>query len=567
MAFDVKTILFLLFLASAVLALMLVVFWKTQKTYEGFNIWTFASVFASLGYLLVMLRGEIPAVLSIVAANACIVLAVIMRLDSMDRFTGMRKVPALLYAAIFPLVALLLYFAFVSDSVAYRGLVIAAVIIPVLVTLAGIVLWYGKKANRLICTIFAVALVVFAIVYALRSVYWAFIAPQTVFDDDTLNSLFFVSTLVADILATGLFLMLNMSRYGADLAASEDRYRTLADSLPDYVVVHDGKKILYANPASVQFTGIPADRITGTALEPFLAPENRERSLQFLENPGADAAVRPHEAVILSPEGKRHTCIAKSVPVLFGGSDATLSVLTDITDRKQAEETLRATNKKLNLLSGITRHDIRNQLLALDAYIELSRNAAHDPVALEEYVDKEQKITRNIAHQLSFTRDYEDMGVRSPEWQDVHAVVEAIRPRLQAGAVSLSAEEPGPEIFADPLLEKVFFNLFDNALRYGGSQLTAISVSSRTAGQDLVIAVQDNGEGIREEEKKQLFTKGFGKHTGLGLFLSREILSITGIAITETGTPGEGARFEICVPGGSWRYPGNPGDRQPAKIP
>jgi signal transduction histidine kinase len=47
--------------------------------------------------------------------------------------------------------------------------------------------------------------------------------------------------------------------------------------------------------------------------------------------------------------------------------------------------------------------------------------------------------------------------------------------------------------------------------------------------------------------------RGFGKNTGLGLFFSREILSITGISITETGVYGVGARFEIRVPGGIWR--------------
>jgi len=55
---------------------------------------------------------------------------------------------------------------------------------------------------------------------------------------------------------------------------------------------------------------------------------------------------------------------------------------------------------------------------------------------------------------------------------------------------------------------------------------------------------------------KKLFTRGFGKNTGLGLFLSREILSITGITITENGTPGKGARFEITVPKGAWRTAG-----------
>jgi signal transduction histidine kinase len=69
-----------------------------------------------------------------------------------------------------------------------------------------------------------------------------------------------------------------------------------------------------------------------------------------------------------------------------------------------------------------------------------------------------------------------------------------------------------------------------------------------------VILFEDNGVGIPAEDKTKLFTKGFGKNTGLGLFLSREILAITGITITENGEPGEGARFEIRVPKAMYRF-------------
>lgn len=55
---------------------------------------------------------------------------------------------------------------------------------------------------------------------------------------------------------------------------------------------------------------------------------------------------------------------------------------------------------------------------------------------------------------------------------------------------------------------------------------------------------------------ERIFEQGFGKNTGLGLFLSREILAITGITITENGTPGKGARFEITVPKGAYRFTG-----------
>jgi signal transduction histidine kinase len=86
--------------------------------------------------------------------------------------------------------------------------------------------------------------------------------------------------------------------------------------------------------------------------------------------------------------------------------------------------------------------------------------------------------------------------------------------------------------------------------------MTSIRVKSREENGVLVITVEDDGNGISAEDKKQLFTKGFGRHTGLGLYLSREILSITGITITENGEPGKGARFGIIMPKGMWRIAG-----------
>jgi len=55
-----------------------------------------------------------------------------------------------------------------------------------------------------------------------------------------------------------------------------------------------------------------------------------------------------------------------------------------------------------------------------------------------------------------------------------------------------------------------------------------------------------------EDMKERIFRKGVGKNTGLGLFLTREILDITGLSITETGNEGEGARFEIAIPLWAW---------------
>ncbi len=103
------------------------------------------------------------------------------------------------------------------------------------------------------------------------------------------------------------------------------------------------------------------------------------------------------------------------------------------------------------------------------------------------------------------------------------------------------------------MLDKVFYNLFDNAVTYGGPDITTIRISSHRDGNDLVIAVEDDGAGISSQDLPRMFERGYGKHTGLGLFLSKEILGITEIAIHVTSLPGQGARFEIRVPPGKFR--------------
>jgi len=70
----------------------------------------------------------------------------------------------------------------------------------------------------------------------------------------------------------------------------------------------------------------------------------------------------------------------------------------------------------------------------------------------------------------------------------------------------------------------------------------------------LIVSYQDNGPGVPLKEKERIFEKGRGHGTGLGLFLSKEVLAITGITIRETGTPGEGARFEMLIPPGQFRF-------------
>jgi signal transduction histidine kinase len=231
-------------------------------------------------------------------------------------------------------------------------------------------------------------------------------------------------------------------------------------------------------------------------------------------------------------------------PTFFG-------IISDISREKQAEDAIRQANRKLKLLSSITRHDMNNQLLVLNGFLNLLHKKVKDE-ELEDFFTKIRKASSRISSMIQFTREYEEIGVTAPTWQECRELVDTAAKEAPLGQVTLKNDlAAGVEVLADPLISKVCYNLMDNATRYG-VKITTICFSAMEQGDDLIVVCEDDGEGVPANEKEKIFERGFGKNTGLGLALSREILAITGITIAETGEPGKGARFEMTVPKGMW---------------
>jgi signal transduction histidine kinase len=109
------------------------------------------------------------------------------------------------------------------------------------------------------------------------------------------------------------------------------------------------------------------------------------------------------------------------------------------------------------------------------------------------------------------------------------------------------------EVYADKLLERVFYNLVDYANKYGGD-ISEIRMSALETPEGFRISLEHNGTGIPEEKKEDIFMEGYFGNTEFGLFLSREILALSGISIRETGEPDKGTRFWILVPKGLYRF-------------
>jgi PAS domain S-box-containing protein len=231
--------------------------------------------------------------------------------------------------------------------------------------------------------------------------------------------------------------------------------------------------------------------------------------------------------------------------------------------RNRQEEALKTANKKLGLLSSLTRHDIINLLTALEGYIDLSCDSTNDTQLLS-LISREREIVRSIGEIIAFTREYEMVGINTPIWQDIQNVFNEAVMESSGEGLAVTSRVKGVWIYADPLLVRVFSNFIDNSRRHG-ERVTMISLTWERKGDALVLVYQDNGIGIPAGEKEKVFIRGYGKHTGLGLFLIREIFAITGIGIRETGEPGAGVRFEMNVPSGNFRILGDPTNRSSDK--
>jgi PAS domain S-box-containing protein len=335
-----------------------------------------------------------------------------------------------------------------------------------------------------------------------------------------------------------------------EIRNSESRYRTIFSQAAEGILVADAasKHLLHANPAICRMLGYSEEELTGLRLEDIHPEKDREFVVAEFHALISGDRKSTTEIPCRRKDGTHfYADIAASVAVI-DGRECLVGFFVDVTERRKAQLALRQTNRQLSLLARITRHDILNNVTVILGYTGVAKDQCTESPA-QGYFDKIESATRAIRAQIEFTRIYQDLGTRDPQWQDLDSVIRKIQ---VPSTVTLDKSFGRVEIFADLMLERVMDNLIDNSLRHGGKvTLIRVTVSPGPAG--LVIVYEDNGKGIPKAEKGKIFDHGFGKNSGLGLFLVREILSITGITIRENGREGEGARFEITVPKGEYR--------------
>jgi two-component system CheB/CheR fusion protein len=215
---------------------------------------------------------------------------------------------------------------------------------------------------------------------------------------------------------------------------------------------------------------------------------------------------------------------------------------SDITEIKNLED-------KLKVISSFTRHDVRNKLVTVNGNIYLARKLAEGQPKIQKHLDSIPDTLAKIDRIFDVSKVYENLGSHKFEIIDVgKSVKDAVSFFTDFKGAKIINEVNGFKVIADETLSTIFGNLIDNTLKYGVKTTQIRIYTEQQPDGSTNLIYEDDGEGISTEDKVRIFEKGFGKGTGLGLFLIKRCCNLYGWNITENGEHEKGARFIIEIP-------------------
>lgn len=342
------------------------------------------------------------------------------------------------------------------------------------------------------------------------------------------------------------------------LLSSEGRLKAVLDSIDDGLVILDEQgRIEHANPVALRQLSWHAD-ILGQPIGPLLPDHAVDEALrqvlagELLYEPPADLQIeRDGETRLLA-------WALTPVQVSEGGSVGAVMVLRDVTkqrafERVRSEFILRAS------------HELRTPITGMHMAFSLLRERLSLPPSGREQelmrtVDEEMhRLVQLIDDLLNFSRYQNGMQTLQRRPCDLAEMIRQAPQRFVEKTaereVTLVCEvhEPLPRLSLDAAqLERLIDNLIDNALRYSNPG-DAVRLQVRRHGEQVIVSVQDDGEGIPFEQQARIFEPfvQVGRRkggVGLGLALAREIVQLHGGQLSVHSRPGEGSTFYFSLP-------------------
>lgn len=336
-----------------------------------------------------------------------------------------------------------------------------------------------------------------------------------------------------------------ISNINARLRQSEAQHRQIIEASPDAYFVFVQNRILYANPATLQLFGYKKTReIDITTLKNLIIPP-KYKELGIFES---QKQVHLGEITIAKEAGLPVTVEGLVIPIMFEGESAYQYIIRDITQRKEFEKEM-ARLDRLNLIGEMAAgigHEIRNPMTTVRGFLQIL-GEKEECAKFKEYfdlmIDELDRANSIITEFLKLAKN----KTLDKKLININDEINTLLPLIQSDAMKsdkyIVLELEGiPDLLLDEKeIRQVIFNLVRNGLEASptGSDLT---IRTFTDGDDVVLAIQDTGEGISTDVLEKIGTPFFttkDNGTGLGLAVCYSIAARHNAKIEiETGVNG-----------------------------
>ncbi|MFO7834703.1 MAG: PAS domain-containing protein [Halohasta sp.] len=326
---------------------------------------------------------------------------------------------------------------------------------------------------------------------------------------------------------------------------------------PLYVIDADSYRIEHANDAAAVSEGSTCYELTHDRDEP--CDEGTATSPCPLESIRETREPTTVEHTHYDEDGTERVHEVHAAPILDadGEVDRIVESLIDITERTEYEQHLKQQRDDLDVLNQVLRHDMRNDLQLVLAYSEMLADAVDD-----DHRSYLETVIESAEHAVELTTTARDMSdILLDEGDDIGRA--RLRPALETeldklrstytdAEITVDGTIPETTVTANDLLNSVFRNLLKNAIQHNDKPVPAVAVSVIEADETVTVEVADNGPGVPDQQKDEIFGKGEkgleSAGTGIGLYLVQTLVSSYDGEIAVGDNDPEGAVFSVTLP-------------------
>jgi len=321
-------------------------------------------------------------------------------------------------------------------------------------------------------------------------------------------------------------------------------FRTLMDRASDsiFVVDRDSGRIEDVNATACRRLGYDREALLGTGVwEISTSFDSRAEYRRHLEEWPSDE-IRNAETRHRRKDGTTVPVEIRSSLVTAGGESYQVALAREISERKEREEALRAEKERLAEFASVLSHDLRTPLEVANGRLELARadrDCEHLRTA-RRALDRMDEIVDDV---LTLVREGRSVDVDSIEPVTLAPLARECWQTVSTEDATLVVETEATVAADDGRLRELLENLYRNAVRHGGSDVT-VTVGDLPDG----FYVADDGPGVPEAERSAVFEAGYSTRadgSGLGLSIVESIATAHGWSVDLVAGRSGGARFEF----------------------